>query len=393
MSVLTQPQSALDRETVRALAEERAGPSVSLYLPTHAYGPDTRQDPIRLANVISHAREQAKALEWPRGTAHELLRPVQALLEDREFWRYQKRGLAIFLSADRAQEFRLDESVEEFALAGDGFNVRPLVPSMARSRETFYILALSRNAVRLLQCTPHTVEEVELTGVPRRLEDSAGHDYEERSLQFHTGAAPRGDGDRAAQFHGQGRTTDKSDQELEKFLREVHDGLAEHLPDKKTPIVLACDEPVEPVFRRVNKSLNVLDRIIPGNADEASEDELLAAGLEAAAPDFEADAKRVRNTLSEHAGTERVCAGIHNVLPLAEQGRLEALLVDCSEPLWGRYEETAVEIADDQSWQPGLEDLLDQAISFALSTGTEVYPAAPGELTEKMDRIAGLVRF
>lgn len=393
MTVLNATETSLDWNTVRTLSEGNDAPAVSLYLPTHRSGADMQQDPIRLANLMAAVRHQANALGWPRETMHTILRPAQATLEDREFWRHQGAGLGLLLAADRAHEFRLDQAVQEFALAGERFCVRPLIPSVARSNDVFCVLALSQNDVRLLRCTARGADAIDLDGVPRCLADSVGRDFEERSLQFHTGAAPRGGGTRAAQFHGQGRASDKDDQELERFLRDVHDGVAAKLATSSTPIVLACVDDLRPAFQGVNKSLNVLEHAVTGNPDEKSNDDLRAAGWRAARPHFESEAQRVREFVHENSGTDKVCAGVAHTLPLVQQGRVETLLVDCAEPLWGRYEDTEVHVFDEPTWQPGAEDLVDLAISLALSTGAEVYPIEPGDLPEGVSHVAGIRRF
>jgi hypothetical protein len=393
MTVLDQTAVALDWNTVRALSERDAAPSVSLYLPTHQYGAEMQQDPVRLANLMAAARDQAKALGWSRERLHAILRPAQATLENREFWRHQSIGLGVLLSADDAYEFKLDTPVQEFACAGGRFCLRPLIPSVALANHEWYVLALSQNDVRLLRCSARAAETIALEGAPRCLEDSAGHDYEERSVQFHTGAAQRGGGTRAAQFHGQGRASDKRDQEIEQFLRRVHDGITAELADSSTPVVLACVDSLQPIFQRVNKSLNVLDNAIDGNPDERSDEDLRASGLRAARAHFEADTERVLEFVRENAGTDKVCAGIADVLPFAQQGRMQALIVDCAEPLWGRYEGARVRVYDEQTWRPDADDLIDRAISFALSTGAELYPVKTGALPNGMSRLAGIRRF
>jgi len=48
----------LTRDTVTELAAARYSPAVSILVPTHPTGPETRQDPIRLKNAVKEAQEK-----------------------------------------------------------------------------------------------------------------------------------------------------------------------------------------------------------------------------------------------------------------------------------------------------------------------------------------------
>src|SRR5690606_34672544 len=87
----------------------RDGPAhVSLFMPTHRAGPDTRQDPIRFRNLVSTA---ATLLADEAGVAarevDDLLAPLHALADDTEFWNHQADGLAVYLAPDLVRTFRV----------------------------------------------------------------------------------------------------------------------------------------------------------------------------------------------------------------------------------------------------------------------------------------------
>lgn len=376
---------------LRTLAETRKPGSISIYLPTHRFGPETEQDPIRLKNLLAKAEERALVYGLDKRTVRAALAPAGALLDDAEFWRYQGEGLAILISPDAEHRYRLSSPVDEVAYVGDRFCVRPLVRAVTRGQR-FCVLALSQNAIRLLDCSRTSAREVDLHDIPESLEQSVGYDYEERSLQFHTGAQPTGGG-RAAIFHGQGRPSDQHKQEIEQFFRDVDEGVAELIDDPERPVILACVEFLAPIFRDVNKHLNVLDYVVTGNPDHKKTDELHADALETAAPYFDSAERELREALERTAQPDRTLFGVEDVLRAAEEGRVEGVLADCSGPVWGRRNGAYGKVNVHEKFETEDDDLLDLAIAEAVRTGAEVHAVEPDMMPDGSARIAGLLRF
>jgi hypothetical protein len=94
---------AVSRDELRALAGTVVGPCVSLFLPTHRAGPDSRSfakaDVIRFKNLLREAERKLRALGTPAPETRRLLAPARARLEDERFWRYQADGLALLSAA------------------------------------------------------------------------------------------------------------------------------------------------------------------------------------------------------------------------------------------------------------------------------------------------------
>lgn len=382
----------LTPESLRTLSEKRRPGAVSLYLPTHRYGREIEQDRIRLQNLLREAENLGAELGWKSKTISELLEPARSRLEDARFWSYQGEGLALLLGSDSSHEFRLRESVGEFVYAGDRFCIRPLLPFVTPG-EPFSILCLSQNQVRLLDCSRQGVREVDLYDIPETLEDSVGYDFEERSLQFHTGAAPQGAGDRAAQFHGQGRATDKSDEELEEFFRDVDRGIANLIGDPERPVVLAAVDYLMPKFRDVSKNLHVLEHGITGNPDHKKAEELHAAGLKVMAPLFEASERKLEKAIEASQASSRVETVLSKVLPAAHAARVDGLLVCVQEPVWGRFDESSQKVDIHATREPGDDDLLDLTISYGLKSGSEIHAVEPGSLPDSSSPLAALLRY
>src|SRR5665648_323857 len=144
---------------------------VSIYLPTHRSGVETRQDPIRFKNLLGEAEKNLHALGISPLDLKNILEPANRLELDSPFWQHQSDGLAIFLSATSFRSFRLPLNFEKQVVVEDNFYIKPLLPLFTGDGH-FYILALSQNEVRLLSGTRYSVSEVEIGQVVGSLDEA-----------------------------------------------------------------------------------------------------------------------------------------------------------------------------------------------------------------------------
>ncbi len=152
----------LDRDTLNALVQpQNERPCLSFFVPTHEVGPEAKQGSIRLKNLLLKAERKLDTLDVPAKQIEKLLKPIKKLVDDTLFWKHQQNGLAILLGPDTFHCFRLPFEVQEAAIVGQRFFIKPLLRLFSLA-DRFYVLALSQQHVRLLQCTPHGAGRVEL---------------------------------------------------------------------------------------------------------------------------------------------------------------------------------------------------------------------------------------
>src|SRR5690625_2950746 len=140
-------------------------PCVSIYLPTHRSGPETRQDPIRLKNLLRDANEELEKF-GAGAKADEILQPIRDLLPDLDFWIHQKEGLALVASQGNFRYFHLPYRVQEIALAMNRFYLKPLLPLFSRD-DFFYILTLTKTLAQLYEATRYPIPKTDLPEIPR----------------------------------------------------------------------------------------------------------------------------------------------------------------------------------------------------------------------------------
>lgn len=375
----------LSRDELDRLARARGNALVSLYLPTHRAGRDVRENPIRLKNLLAEAKNRATEQELDPALAASRLAPVERLVEDPIFWLHQGDGLALFVSEHGLEEIRLPASVEELVFLRDRFCVRPLVAALPKEPQRFHVLALSQNSVRLFDCTRSSIREIDLQDVPESLTEAVGSDWKQPSLQSHSGGPPTSGGRpagrrRAAQFHGRGFGTEDSKDEITRFVRRVDEGLLKLLGDRTAPLVVAAVDYLIPIYHRVSRHPDLVAGGLAGNPEHLGMDELHARALELAAPRLDAARRELIERLHGGAPPERLAKGIEKVLPAVCAGRAAALLLQAEHPLWGRFDEASGSVEIHDRRQPGDDDLLDLAVSFACATGAEVYAGEAEEI-------------
>jgi len=384
----------ISRNSFEALCREQGDACFSVYMPTHRRGAEIDQDPIRLKNLISETHDRLAEQEIDSGALSTPLDEMKRLVEDRQFWRHQGKGLALFGSEGGLQSYRLSVPVAELTYVGRRHCVRPLLPAVSDGGR-FHILALSQNSVRLLQCGWESVREIDSHDIPDSLAEALGYDWEQKSLQFHTGAQPVGAGGspRAAVFHGHGSGSDaEGKEEIERFLRRVDAGITELLVGDSSPLVVAAVDFESALYRDISRHANVLERAVVGNPDHRSAEELHAAALPLVEPHLTSAARRARERLAEAAHSSDVVRGLAATLGAAESGRVDTLFVAPEAPVWGRFESTSGRVEAHADRQTGDDDLLDLAIVKAIGTGAEVLPGEREGMPER-EPIAALLRY
>lgn len=384
------------KEQLAELAKLEDEPCVSIFMPTYHVESELSQNPIRLKNLMKQARQELADQEYRESQIESLLEPLQALLERNGFWLDQSDGFAAFLTSDEARFFRLPVDFEELVVTGRRFHLKPLFPLLAANNR-FYILALSKNRVRLFQGTHYSINEIESKEIPESILDVLSLEERQRSLQNHTANVVGGRQD--AVFHGHGVSSDdephRPHDELVRFFQGVADGVRTVLNEETAPMVLAGVEYYLPIYRDVNRyGYLVEDAIVAGNPEYIKPKELHAKAWEIVSPSFLEAQKASMELYQQLRGNGQKLASddIHEVIPAAAFGRIDTLFVEIDAHQWGRYreDENAVELHEDH--EPGDEDLLDFAAVHTLRYGGTVHALKAENMpTERL--LAATFRF
>jgi hypothetical protein len=367
----------LSLDDLQELSTASGGERVSIYMPTHRAGPDTRQDPIRLKNLLREAEEQLVAQKMRGTEARDLLKPGHDLVDDYDFWQQQNDALVVFATREAFRYYRLPLQVPELAVVTERFHLKPLLPLFTEDG-LFYLLAISMGDLRIFRCTRFSEEELKVEGVPRNMAAALWPDDEEKQLQWRT--IPTYGTRGAAMFHGTGAADRDLKTDIQRYFQRVDHGLRNLLHDKRAPLVLAAVDYLHPIYREANTYGHLLGRGVEGNPDEARPDDLRAKAWEVVEPYFEQAMRDAVTRFHDLTGTGRAVSDEKQVVAAASEGRIDTLFVAVGVQKWGRPQPDGIGVEVHEERQPGDEDLLDHAAVQTLLTRGVVYAVPPEDV-------------
>lgn len=382
--------AVLNIEGVRRLANHDSAHAISIFVPTHRAGEETREDPIRLKNQLDIAQRylQDRGIRGP--DVRELLEPATRLVSDSGFWRHQSDGLALFLDSDHREVRRLPCPFEDMTVVGEHFHVTPLLNAVNGASE-FYVLALSRNHVRLLHGSRDSIAELDLPAAPDGVDALFFDKNTADQLQLHT--VGRGGGsEHAAVFHGQGGTEGPWDERVRNYLRLVVEDVSALLRGKKAPLIFAGDRGLYSLYEDVNSYKAFFGKFVAGNPDHMSPDELHQQAWTLVKPSFDEAREEQIAQVNEALGKGMGSTRIEKILNDACDGKVERLLIADRKHVWGRFRTDDRVVESHSERQTDCEDLLNLAAIHTLRRDGIVM-SLPQSLMPNEGVVAAVYRF
>lgn len=377
----------ITRENILNLANKESDNCISIYLPTHKAGEEVQQDPIRLKNLLGEAVTQLKNRDLKQNKIDELLDDPRKLLDKPLFWQHNDKGLALFISEDDFEYYRIPHAFKERVMVDDHFLITPLVP-MITLEGTYCVLALSQKNIRLLKCTRASVEEIELEEAPDSLEEFLKYDVNETNLQHHAGQGANAQ----AIFHGQGGSRDTNTKEVINYLKAVENEVTSILRKRNDALVLAGVNEAIAEYRKINHYSRLLDQTITGNPDPKSNEEIRDEGWEIIQSYFLKDMYKDIDRFGDLSGSDKQSDNLSQIVEAAYYGKIESLFVPIGEHSWGWFDMERDTVHHSAEPQNGEHDLINMAAIKTLTQSGNVY-ALDKEDMPNGSSIAAIFRY
>lgn len=390
--------SVLSIEELKAVATTPKNPCVSIFMPTHKAGPDTRQDPIRFKNLMKKAEE--RLIEDENGFDHtdavRLLEPAQDL-DDEHFWRHQDTGLALFIAPGFFRYYRLPLEFEEVVVVSDRFHLKPLIP-LLNGDGRFYLLDLSQEGIKLFEGTRYSIKEVDVENIPPTLSEALQYDWRDKGVQYRINTSKGGTSNpfqKAGSFHGQGSPeTDDISQNILQYFHIVDKGVFDYLNGEQAPLVLAGVEYLLPIYKEANTYPHLLEEGITGNQKISTPEELHEQAWAIVEPHFLQAEQEATERYREFSGNNQDQASddLKEVVKAAYYQRIDSLFVAVGQQQWGRFDPQSDTVQLHEQEQPGDEDLLDFAAIHTLLNGGTVF-AVQSDRIPAQSPVAAILRY
>jgi hypothetical protein len=355
--------TAVEATELKGLIETTSSPAVSIYLPTVRVTAQPEQNAVLLKNALAGIDERLVARGMSRSEAVGMLEPLRLLLGDRDFWNHQQEGLALLRTPDTFERFRLPFAVGHHVVVADSPYVVPLFRPLAHGA-TFYVLALSQGAVRLIECTAQGAVEVDTSefDIPHSLAEALRYDDLQKPESRHPTTTGPGHGDDGEDHKGQVR----------RYVHAVEVGVSRHLSVRDAPLVLAAVDYVRAMYREKTDYSAVLTNGIDGNPDHLRPEQL----LEAARPIMETHFEKQMNELKDRYETALAHDGaaceLEQVLWAAHDGRVDTLFVRDGAQEWAKVDAEGRSIERSNGLESGTEELHDLTARRTLINGGRV---------------------
>lgn len=381
----------LGRKQLTTLITHEADVCVSMFMPTHRSGRAQQQDPIRLKNLVSEAREKLGAYGLTEAHADELLRPIESLRGDDVFWAHREDGLAVFVAPGFFRWYRLPLILETDVRVNARFCIGPLIP-LLNGNSRFFVLALSQDNAQLFEATRYRIRELDLDAALATVKQAAAIHEQEHSLQFRTlGAVTAGKG--PALFHGHGGASDVSKQDVLKYFQAIDRAVSKLLRGEGAPLVLACVGYLASIYESANSYSRLISGKVPGNPDIWTEEELRDRAWELAAPILNQRRDQALERFDKEFGTDKVVTDTRKVVLAANEGRVETLFLEKDRQVWGNIDRNLGAVYVRDAGEKDGEELLEFAAAQTLIHGGRVYSLDCGRSPARESPAAALLRY
>ncbi|WP_158863505.1 baeRF8 domain-containing protein [Leifsonia sp. AG29] len=363
------------RADIERIAALRSPGCVSIYLPTGSTPAEADRARIELKNHLGHAVRSLEQRGVPRGIVDTVRREGEGILEDRDFWRYQSRSLAVFLDGELSETFRLPNRLSTACEISDRFYVKPLVRAVTFP-QTALILALAGNSVRFLRIGPERPPElVDVPGMPKDVADAAG--------------LPSVSG-RGANGRIQGSEGHKV--RMLEYVQAIERSLHPILANTTDPLILAASEPLVGIFRGASDYPHLVAEVIPGNPEEKTPDELATAARGVLDRLYAAQVETLKRDFEARIAAGTALVDLSDIARAATFGAVETLILDMDRRVPGTVDEESGAIELDEEDAAGEYGVVDEILRRSLAAKARVY-ALRAEDVPNGGPVAAAVRF
>lgn len=374
----------VNEKKIEELINKNGNVLTTITMPTHKKGEESKQDPIRFKNLINEAEDILKEKRKKDAEIEAYLQKAKELLEKPLFWSHSDKGLAVYISDEKTEIFKLPYDVESQTYVNNHFLVTPLLP-MQSLDGTFCVLAVSRQQAKLLKCTRNEVEDITPEDVSTSVEDYLEVDPE-KQLQFHSGAKGQ-----KAMYFGHNANEEVKMVVVEQFLRELEKEITKIMRERNDPLVLIGLKDNISVYNKIDDYGRTLEDIIHYNPDELSEVELKNKGWEIIKKHFLKDMYASLDKFSEQ-GNDKVSNNLSEIAGATVMGRSQTVFISRDEKKWGFYDSENQTVHYNSKPKNGDVELLNWLSITAHKNGGKVY-ILPKEEMPMRSTVAAAYRF
>lgn len=379
-----------NRETLNQLLNTDQQICLSLYMPTHRSFPERNQNPIRYKNLLRQLREQLSQ-QQPNADHTPLLQPFYDLLDDHEFWSHLRDGMAVLGGEHFFHIYTVHRPVPERVMVNHRPYLTPLL-RIVQSADTYQVLCLSRDAVRLFEGNRDVLNEIPLAPeVPKNQVEALGSDLTPGDQSGHpdgfSAASERGD-PYMHEAGGSGKQ-DEIDKDRESFFRAVDRAItAHHSKPSGLPLLLAALPENQFFFRAISHNQQLIEPGITIDPGALDIEVLRQRSWQLMSQYYQQRLEGILATYGTSRGQGLASDQLAEIGQATVAGRVATLLVEADRVVPGQFEQTSGHVKLQEDINRGeldneYQDVLDEVMLQALQQGGEVIVVPPERMPSK----------
>ena len=179
---------------------------------------------------------------------------------------------------------------------------------------------------------------------------------------------------------------------LTQYCRAVDAAIRPILTGSDLPLILATTEPLNGIFRAVSNYRLLEAATIPGNPDEASDEELAAASRPLLDELYAAQLDDLKTVVTDKFAEGRAAKDLSDIARAATYGAIDTLIVDIEQSVPGTIDEDTGAITFDEHDDASNYGIVDEIARRSILSGARVV-AVRGEDVPGGGVAAAITRF
>lgn len=362
-------------------------PLVSIYQTTHRTIFDQKKDLLVFKNLV---KEVENALfKYDVNDATMILKRLNSLNEDKEFWDNNNSGIAIFVSKDKCIVYRLVEEVKELAVVGNSYHVTPLIKAY-QFNDTYQLLGLSRDYFTIYQGNRYAFKEMEIDkSVFRTKTEVLGDQLTESYFTHGTYGGAKG----PSMYHGHKDIQQEIDKDTLKYFRYVDNFVYEQFSKKsKLPLMLVALKEHQGEFRSLTNNPYLISENITISSEAMSIEALHQKTIMVI---DEINDKKINKAITEFQNQEARSLGSTDIAQVAKaafEGRVETLLIEENAHVYGKMDLNSGKIEFMNDLEADNNDILDDLAEMVMLKGGKVLVVSKDKLLSSTG-LAAIFRY
>jgi hypothetical protein len=299
---------------IEIMLAEKGKACLSIIIPTKKFGHERQQNHELIDKAITREQILVKHSSWPKEVIQQLqerLKQIPARIEQIRL----DEGLAIFISPNVFKIYSLPFPVTEKVMLGNSFEVRDLI-YFHQFLRPYYLLAVSRQRVRLLKGNGRELHEVVNDDFPKRYVEE--YEYERPSVGNSSGVALKSvEPDKSI----------LSDTRIRTFFRSADEALRKYLKPEIPLFVAGVNEEIAD-FEKVSSHARQITGKIRGNYDVDAVHPLAEMAWRKLKQDLQLENRELLLKLDDAFGRHLAVDGIVNVWKAAYAGQGRTLMIE-----------------------------------------------------------------